>query len=284
MPGDAHRRLRALVRVFFCLTPDSVRGFAHQEHQGGTIIGTTNRGNPLTVTVTVPGKDRGCGEVDRTDELVRLGRMHDLDALNRPYAAEKGVRVIAVPKTKRPSATTIGAAEKGCAGHCRAQDQKTIGNDHRQRPSATTIGNDHRQRPSATTSMAPLFPLASIPRSPWPPNASIGYTSRWPAAAASSWSRSWVALWAGLRCAPTKRCDQKETGPTWSALFPAWLCWLCWLCWALHVRSGQQPLAQGSLRARSGLAQGSLRARSGLAQGSLRARCPRSRWSSSRRP
>ena len=108
MPGDAHRRLRALVRVFFCLTPDSVRGFAHQEHQGGTIIGTTNRGNPLTVTVTVPGKDRGCGEVDRTDELVRLFRMHDLDALNRPYAAEKGVRVIAVPKTKRPSATTIG--------------------------------------------------------------------------------------------------------------------------------------------------------------------------------
>ena len=46
------------------LTRDAVRGITHL---GGTILGTTNRGNPLRYPVE--GLDGKVQEVDRTDEL-----------------------------------------------------------------------------------------------------------------------------------------------------------------------------------------------------------------------
>jgi 6-phosphofructokinase len=86
------------------LTPDSVRGILHE---GGTIIGTTNRGNPTACPVLQP--DGTYVEVDRTAELVQLFRVRDIDALvtvggdgslaiaYRLFQA--GLRVIGVPKT-----------------------------------------------------------------------------------------------------------------------------------------------------------------------------------------
>ena len=76
-------------------------------HQGGTIIGTTNRGNPTAYPVQE--EDGSWTEVDRTEELVGLFGAHDIDALitvggdgsltigARLYDA--GLRVIGVPKT-----------------------------------------------------------------------------------------------------------------------------------------------------------------------------------------
>lgn len=88
----------------FKLTLDTVRGITHQ---GGTILGTTNRGNPLKFPVK--NADGVVEELDRGDELVRLFRMHDLDALitcggdgSLGIANElqrRGLRVIGVPKT-----------------------------------------------------------------------------------------------------------------------------------------------------------------------------------------
>jgi phosphofructokinase-like protein len=86
------------------LTRDSVRGILHE---GGTIIGTTNRGNPTAYPVLQP--DGTSVEVDRTEELVQLFRARDIDALvsvggdgslaiaYRLFQA--GLRVIGVPKT-----------------------------------------------------------------------------------------------------------------------------------------------------------------------------------------
>jgi len=87
------------------LTPETVRGITHQ---GGTILGTTNRGNPLKF----PVKNATSGEweeLDRGDELVRLFHMHGLDALITcggdgslsiaSVLQERGLRVIGVPKT-----------------------------------------------------------------------------------------------------------------------------------------------------------------------------------------
>ena len=86
------------------LTRESVRGIVHQ---GGTIIGTTNRGNPTHFPVQQP--DGTWIEIDRTDELVGLFRAHDIDALisiggdgsmtiaNHLHGA--GLRVVGVPKT-----------------------------------------------------------------------------------------------------------------------------------------------------------------------------------------
>ncbi len=86
------------------LTRDRVRGITHL---GGTIIGTTNRGNPFHYPVKNP--DGSVTEVDRSDELVRSFYMHEIDALisvggdgSMSIAnslAEKGVRVVGVPKT-----------------------------------------------------------------------------------------------------------------------------------------------------------------------------------------
>jgi 6-phosphofructokinase 1 len=76
-------------------------------HLGGTILGSTNRGNPMRYPVRLP--DGSMGEADRTDELVGLCRRRGLDALviiggdGSMGIAEclhrKGLRVIGVPKT-----------------------------------------------------------------------------------------------------------------------------------------------------------------------------------------
>lgn len=86
------------------LTQDSVRGILNQ---GGTIIGTTNRGNPTAYPVVQP--DGTHVEVDRTEELVQLFRARDIDALVTvggdgsmaiAYRLSKaGLRIVAVPKT-----------------------------------------------------------------------------------------------------------------------------------------------------------------------------------------
>lgn len=86
------------------LTRDSVRGITHL---GGTILGTTNRGDPFAF----PSRDAS-GEIverDRSDELVDRFREHGLDTLvavggdgSMAIAnglAEKGLAVVGVPKT-----------------------------------------------------------------------------------------------------------------------------------------------------------------------------------------
>jgi len=86
------------------LTRDSVRGITHL---GGTILGTTNRGNPLRYPVR--GLDGRIQEVDRTDELIQAFLLRGFDALisiggdgSMEIAnalSQKGLRVIGVPKT-----------------------------------------------------------------------------------------------------------------------------------------------------------------------------------------
>ncbi len=86
------------------LTRESVRGITPI---GGTILGTTNRGSPLRYPLV--RADGSVEEVDRTDELVRDFRLHDIDALVTiggdgslaigAVLAAKGLRVIGVPKT-----------------------------------------------------------------------------------------------------------------------------------------------------------------------------------------
>jgi 6-phosphofructokinase 1 len=89
---------------FVHLSRESVRGITHL---GGTIIGTTNRNNPLRFPLT--DQQGNVEVVDRTDEIVRALRLHFIDALisiggdgsleiaNALH--KKGVRVIGVPKT-----------------------------------------------------------------------------------------------------------------------------------------------------------------------------------------
>jgi 6-phosphofructokinase len=89
---------------FVRLTRESVRGITHL---GGTILGTTNRGNPLRYPVK--GLDGRVQEIDRSDELIRAFLLHDFDALisiggdgsmEIAHAlSKKGLRVIGVPKT-----------------------------------------------------------------------------------------------------------------------------------------------------------------------------------------
>ena len=86
------------------LTHERVRGITHL---GGTILGTTNRGNPLKYPVK--NLDGTFSEVDRSDELMRMFLMHHLDALisiggdgSMAIAnalANKGLWVVGVPKT-----------------------------------------------------------------------------------------------------------------------------------------------------------------------------------------
>ena len=86
------------------LTRDRVRGITHL---GGTIIGTTNRGNPLKYPIKTP--DGQQIEVDRSDELVRAFMLREIDALisvggdgSMAIAnalANKGLWVVGVPKT-----------------------------------------------------------------------------------------------------------------------------------------------------------------------------------------
>jgi phosphofructokinase-like protein len=82
------------------LTRSSVRGITHL---GGTILGTTNRGNPFAW----PAGDGTV--VDRSDEVLESFRQHGLDALIAiggdgslriaHRLAEKGLPVVGVPKT-----------------------------------------------------------------------------------------------------------------------------------------------------------------------------------------
>lgn len=86
------------------LTREAVRGITHL---GGTILGTTNRGNPLHFPVQTA--DGQWVEVDRCDELIGLLQAQEIDALIAiggdgslgiaNVLAQKGVRVIGVPKT-----------------------------------------------------------------------------------------------------------------------------------------------------------------------------------------
>lgn len=86
------------------LTRDRVRGIIHQ---GGTILGSTNRGNPTAYPVQQP--DGSWIEQDRTDELLERFAEHSIDALitiggdgslaigNHLHKA--GLRLVGVPKT-----------------------------------------------------------------------------------------------------------------------------------------------------------------------------------------
>jgi ATP-dependent phosphofructokinase / diphosphate-dependent phosphofructokinase len=86
------------------LTRDGVRGIAHL---GGTILGSTNRGNPTAFPIEQ--KDGTWITVDRTDELVGLFRQAGIDALITiggdgslsigRRLSDAGLQVIGVPKT-----------------------------------------------------------------------------------------------------------------------------------------------------------------------------------------
>ena len=86
------------------LTRDSVRGIAHL---GGTILRTTNRGNPFTYPVRQP--DGSYVEVDRSDELIDRARALGIDAVISiggdgslaiaQQLVDKGMKIVGVPKT-----------------------------------------------------------------------------------------------------------------------------------------------------------------------------------------
>ena len=88
----------------FRLTRERVRGIAHL---GGTILGTTNRGNPLQFPLRMP--DGSIREVDRSDEILEFFAKRELDALISiggdgsltiaNALSQKGLRVVGVPKT-----------------------------------------------------------------------------------------------------------------------------------------------------------------------------------------
>ena len=86
------------------LTRRSVRGITHL---GGTILGTTNKGNPTKYPTM--GADGKMYEKDRSDELVAAFKKNGIDALVAlggdgslaiaNVLAQKGIRAIGVPKT-----------------------------------------------------------------------------------------------------------------------------------------------------------------------------------------
>jgi 6-phosphofructokinase 1 len=86
------------------LNPAAVRGITHL---GGTILGTTNRGNPFRWTT--PGPDGSNAQVDRSDDLIAAFRASGFDALvsiggdgSLRIAHDlwrKGLPVVGVPKT-----------------------------------------------------------------------------------------------------------------------------------------------------------------------------------------
>ena len=86
------------------LTRESVRGITHL---GGTILGTTNRGNPFSWPVRDP--DGSVREVDRSDDVVAAFREHGFDGLIAVGGdgslgiakdlSERGLPVVGVPKT-----------------------------------------------------------------------------------------------------------------------------------------------------------------------------------------
>jgi phosphofructokinase-like protein len=86
------------------LTKESVRGIAHL---GGTILRTTNRGNPFHYPRACP--DGTIEELDRSDELIENARKLGIDAIISiggdgslaiaQRLVEKGMRIVGVPKT-----------------------------------------------------------------------------------------------------------------------------------------------------------------------------------------
>ncbi len=83
---------------------ESVRGITHL---GGTIIGTTNRGDPFRYPT--PGEDGELVEKDRSDDLVAAIQSQQIDAIiaiggdgSMAIAlglCQKGLRIVGVPKT-----------------------------------------------------------------------------------------------------------------------------------------------------------------------------------------
>ena len=88
----------------FTLTRDFIRGIGHL---GGTVLGSTNRGNPTAFPVQQA--DGSWATVDRTDEVVGMFRDAGIDALISiggdgsltiaQRLSDAGLRVIGVPKT-----------------------------------------------------------------------------------------------------------------------------------------------------------------------------------------
>jgi 6-phosphofructokinase 1 len=86
------------------LRPEDVAGITHL---GGTILGTTNLGNPIRFPVLQP--DGRVVEHDRSDEIIRAFRRERIDALVSVggdgslgiahHLSKKGLRVVGVPKT-----------------------------------------------------------------------------------------------------------------------------------------------------------------------------------------
>jgi len=86
------------------LTRERVRGISHL---GGTILGTTNKGNPFHFPTL--RSDGTMGDTDRSDEIVAYFERHGIDALvsvggdgSLTIANDlhrKGLRVVGVPKT-----------------------------------------------------------------------------------------------------------------------------------------------------------------------------------------
>lgn len=82
----------------------AVRGIAHT---GGTLLGTTNKGNPFSYPT--PQSDGSVVAVDRSDEIVRRFRELEIDALIAiggdgsmriaHRLVEKGLPIVGVPKT-----------------------------------------------------------------------------------------------------------------------------------------------------------------------------------------
>lgn len=101
--GDDRRRI-AFPHGLMPLGPPEVRGITHL---GGTILGSSNRGNPFRWPV--PGPDGMMVETDRSDELIAVFREARIDALVTIGGdgslgiandlARKGLPVVGVPKT-----------------------------------------------------------------------------------------------------------------------------------------------------------------------------------------
>src|ERR1044071_1722034 len=103
-PSGPERRKEDALAGLIPLGPGDVRGITHL---GGTILGTTTRGNPFQWLST--RTDGTMCEIDRSDDLVSAFRAHRLDALvaiggdgSLRIAYElfrKGIPVVGVPKT-----------------------------------------------------------------------------------------------------------------------------------------------------------------------------------------
>ncbi len=86
------------------LTAETVRGIAHL---GGTILRTTNRGNPLAYEVR--GPDGSMEKIDRSGELIENARKLGIDAIVSiggdgslaiaQGLCRKGLKIVGVPKT-----------------------------------------------------------------------------------------------------------------------------------------------------------------------------------------